>query len=82
VAFSASSGPIPAAAQTLALCILLATVLGGLAGALSFASDNGRICKRLQAWLRSGGEVVLVNSERGHEDTLRMLGATEAGSLD
>ncbi|MFO7566803.1 MAG: hypothetical protein R6X02_29440 [Enhygromyxa sp.] len=73
---------IPAPAETLGLCVALSALLGGLAGALSFASDNRPTVNDLRAWLGAGKPVVLVEAERGHEDTLRSLGATRVGQLD
>lgn len=73
--------PIPAPAETLALCAALSGLLGGLAGALSFASDNAPKVCNLRAWLGDGKPVVLVEAERGHEETLRHLGADQAGRI-
>lgn len=73
--------PIPAPVETLTLCVLLSALLGGLAGALSFSSDNGPAVQDLRAWLGEGKPVVLVEAERGHVDTLRSLGADEVDEL-
>lgn len=73
--------PIPAPAQTLALCVALSGLLGGLAGALAYASDNAPTVHDLRAWLGKGKPVVLVEADRGHEETLRHLGADQAGRL-
>lgn len=67
--------PIPAAGETLALCVALSALLGCLAGALSFASDNTRKIQRVRGWLDHGSPVVVVEARRSHEDTLRLLGA-------
>jgi hypothetical protein len=79
---NAAGRPIPAPAETLALCVMLSTLFGVLAGALSFASDNKSTVNDLRAWLGKGKPVVIVDAERGHEDTLRSLGATQIGHLD
>lgn len=78
----ASAGrPVPAVGETLALCVGLSALLGGLAGALAFASDSTANIQRLRGWLRSGKPVVIVESRRGHEQTLRMLGADAVGKI-
>jgi hypothetical protein len=79
---SANNGrPIPAQGETLMLCMVLSTLLGGLGGALSYASDNGRAVRDLRAWLGMGKPVVLVEAERGYEDTLRSFGAARVGKI-
>jgi hypothetical protein len=70
-----SGEAIPAAYETMALVVGLSALLGGLAGALAFASDNGRECEKVRRWLDEGDTVVLVEGERGHEQTLRQFGA-------
>jgi hypothetical protein len=72
---------IPDLTATIGLCVMLSVLLGSLAGALSFASDNGATVDGLRAWLGKGKPVVLVEAERGHEETLRSLGATRVGQL-
>lgn len=80
--FVAQSGrPIPAPAETLGLAVGLSALLGGLAGALTFATDNGSKCQRVRTWLDHGHPVVVVNAERGHEETLRSLGAGAIGKF-
>ena len=76
-----SKRPRNAARLELALCVMLSAMLGGLAGALSFASDNRPMIDDLRAWLSEGKPVVLVEAERGHEETLRSLGATRVDKL-
>jgi hypothetical protein len=78
---STNGRPIPCPAETLALGVVLSSLLGGLAGALSFASDNAPTVHDLRAWLGKGNPVVLVDAERGHEETLRGLGADQAGRI-
>jgi hypothetical protein len=73
--------PIPAPAETLGLALGLSALLGGLAGALTFATDNGSKCQRVRSWLDHGHPVVVVNAERGHEETLRSLGAGAVGKI-
>ena len=67
--------PIPAIGETLVLALGLSMLLGALAGALAFASDNSRKCQRMRSWLRDGHPVVVINAARGHEETLRSYGA-------
>jgi hypothetical protein len=73
--------PIPAPTETLMLCLVLSGLLGGLGGALCFASDNGPTVKDLRAWLGMGKPVVLVEADRGHEETLRSFGAARVGKI-
>ena len=81
-AFTASGQPIPAAGHTLAIVVGLSTVLGCLAGALSFASDSKATVQRMRDWLRTGKPVVLVEAKRGHEQTMRLLGADMVGRIN
>ena len=76
-----NGSPIPAAEETLVLCMCLSGLLGGLGGMLSFASDNGPTVRDLRAWLGMGKPVVLVEAERGYEDTLRSFGAARVGKI-
>jgi hypothetical protein len=80
-AFAAAGEPIPAARETLAVCVGLSTLLGCLAGALSFASDSTATVQRMRDWLGKGQPVVLVEARRGHEQTMRLLGADIVGKL-
>jgi hypothetical protein len=70
-----SGQAIPAPGETLALVVGLSALLGGLAGALAFASDNGAECQKVRRWLDEGNTVVFVDGPRGHEETLRHFGA-------
>jgi hypothetical protein len=81
-AFTASGQPIPAAGETLALCVGLSTLLGCLAGALSFASDTTITVQRMQDWLVHGKPVLLVEAPQGHEQTMRLLGADVVGKIN
>jgi hypothetical protein len=74
--------PIPAAAETLAVCVGLSTVLGCLAGALAFASDSTVAVQRMHGWLGSGKPIVLIEAKQGHEQTLRLLGADIVGKIN
>ena len=76
-----SGQTIPAAGETLALIVGLSALLGGLAGALAFASDTGAETEQVRAWLDQGAAVVLVDGERGHEETLRGFGAGAVAKL-
>jgi hypothetical protein len=80
-AMTASGHPIPAAMQTLAVCVGLSTLLGCLAGALSFASDSTVTIQRMRDCLGNGKPVVLVEARRGHEQTMRLLGADVVGKI-
>jgi hypothetical protein len=80
-AIAAAGQPIPAAGQTLAICVGLSTVLGCLAGALSFASDSKVTVQRMRDWLRTGKPVILVEAKRAHEQTMRLLGADMVGTI-
>jgi hypothetical protein len=73
--------PIPSPIATLALCVGLSTLLGCLAGALCFATDTNATVQRMREWLSEGKPVVLVETKRGHEQTLRQLGADQVGKL-
>jgi hypothetical protein len=73
--------PIPAPVATLGLCVGLSTLLGCLAGALCFATDNNATVERMRDWLRDGKPVVIIETNRGHEQTLRHLGADQVGKL-
>ena len=81
-AIAAAGQPIPAAGHTLAVCVGLSTVLGCLAGALSFASDSKATVQRMRDWLLTGKPVVLVEARRGHEQTMRLLGADMVGKIN
>jgi hypothetical protein len=80
-AMTSSGQPIPAAAETLAVCVGLSTLLGCLAGALSFASDSTATVRRMHDWLDMGKPVVLIETNRGHELTMRQLGADVVGRI-
>lgn len=80
-ALTASGQPIPAAAETLAVCVGLSTLLGCLAGALAFASDSTVAVQRMHGWLGQGQPVVLVEARQGHEQTMRLLGADVVGKI-
>jgi hypothetical protein len=81
-ALTGTGEPIPAARETLAVCVGLSTLLGCLAGALSFASDSTATVQRMHEWLGKGKPVVLVEARRGHEQTLRLLGADIVGKMN
>jgi hypothetical protein len=81
-ALTASGQPIPAAGETLVLCVALSTLLGCLAGALSFASDSTIAVQRMHDWLGHGNPVLLVEATRGHEQTMRLLGADVVGKIN
>jgi hypothetical protein len=80
-ALTGSGGPIPAAGETLAVCVGLSTLLGGLAGALAFASDSTITVQRMHDWLGEGKPIVLVEARSGHEQTMRVLGADVVGKI-
>jgi hypothetical protein len=80
-ALTSSGQPIPAATETLAVCVGLSTLLGCLAGALSFASDSTATVRRMHDWLGMGKPVVLIHAKQGHEHTMRQLGADVVGKL-
>jgi hypothetical protein len=82
-AFTAGSGQtIPAAGETLAVCVALSALLGCLAGALSFASDSTATVQRMRDWLGNGKPVLLVEARQGHEQTMRLLGADLVGRIN
>jgi hypothetical protein len=81
-ALTSAGEPIPAARETLAVCVGLSTLLGCLAGALSFASDSTATVQRMRDWLGMGKPVVLVEARRGHEQTMRLLGADIVGKIN
>lgn len=70
--------PVIAPRETIALVLGISTLLGGLAGGLSFASDNSPVAQRLRRWTREGKPVVFVDdARRTHEQTLRHVGAVQ-----
>jgi hypothetical protein len=73
--------PIPAPVATLALCVGLSTLLGCLAGALCFATDSNATVQRMREWLHDGKPVLIIETSRGHEQTLRHLGAEQVGKF-
>jgi hypothetical protein len=77
----ASGQPFPAAAETLAVCVGLSTLLGCLAGALAFASDSTVTVQRMHDWLGEGKPIVLVDARHGHEQTMLRLGADVVGKV-
>jgi hypothetical protein len=81
-ALGSAGQPIPAAGETLAVCVVLSTLLGCLAGALSFASDSTSTVQRLRDWLGSGKQVLLVEARHGHEQTMLHLGADVVGKVN
>ncbi|MCA9683261.1 MAG: hypothetical protein KC457_13760 [Myxococcales bacterium] len=74
-------GRVLAIGETLALTLLLATMLGAMAGALCFASDATAVVQRLRGWLRRGKTVLIVDDPRLHEETLRACGAKIVGRV-
>ncbi|NVB36924.1 hypothetical protein G6O69_03720 [Pseudenhygromyxa sp. WMMC2535] len=74
-------GALIGARGTLTLFVGLSALFGGLAGALSFASDNGIKVQRMRRWLSAGDQVVIVEARRDHEDILRGLGADQVGTF-
>lgn len=80
-ALTSPGQPIPAAGETLAVCVGLSTLLGCLAGALSFASDSTTTVQRMRDWLGNGQPVLLVEARQGHEQTMLLLGADVVGKI-
>ncbi|PRP92720.1 hypothetical protein ENSA5_47610 [Enhygromyxa salina] len=72
---------VPSPYATMAIVVMLAALLGGLAGALSYSTRAREELRRLRALLRLGNSVLLIETERDLSEMLRRRGAIQTGSL-
>ncbi|KIG14576.1 hypothetical protein DB30_06631 [Enhygromyxa salina] len=79
--FDALPPSIPAPYWTLAIVVVLASLLGGLAGALSYSTRARDELRRLRTLLRFGNSVLLIETEQNLDALLRRRGAVQTGTL-
>ena len=75
------SEPLLPPGPTLALCVGLGAVLGGLAGGLSFASDSKALLQRLRGHLRRQRSILLVSGSLSLDRELQRFGPVRVGVL-
>ncbi|PRQ02694.1 hypothetical protein [Enhygromyxa salina] len=66
---------------TTAIVVMLAALLGGLAGALTYSTRARQELRRLRGLLRFGNTVLLIETERDLDLLLRRHGAVQTGVL-
>lgn len=76
------TAPLLAPVATVALCIGLAAVLGSLAGALAFSTDNSELVGNLRGHLARRHAIVLFPGPHELEAELANLGAIRVGPFD